>query len=143
MTVTLRRTVPADLDVLYEFQADPVAAELAGFSSRDRPTYWAHWTAALADDSVVASTIVEDGEIVGSLVCFGPPATREVGYWLGRDHWGRGIATEALRLFVVEVTDRPLRGCVVPANVGSQRVLLGNGFVADGVDGEHLVFTLR
>ncbi len=143
MTVTLRPTVLADLDVLYEHQADPVSAELAGFPSRDRPSYWAHQSVVLADPSSVLSTIEADGEVVGSAVCFGPPTAREVGYWVGREHWGRGIATEALRQLVDQVPDRPLRGCVVPANVASQHVLLANGFVQDGVDGEHLVFVLH
>ena len=106
----LRRTTPSDLDVLYEFQADPVAAGMAGFPSRDRPTYVAHWTAVLADQSVVASTALVGDEVVGSLVCFGPAQTREVGYWVGRAFWGRHIATDALRLFLAEVTERPLRG---------------------------------
>ena len=57
--------------------------------------------------------------------------------------WGRHIATDALRLFLAEVTERPLRGCVVPTNTASQAVLLSCGFVETGVDGEHLVFTLR
>lgn len=141
--VWLRPTTSADLDVLYEFQADPAGAEMARFPSRDRPTYVAHWTAVLADQSVVASTALVGDEVVGSLVCFGPAQTREVGYWVGREFWGRHIATDALRLFLAEVTERPLRGCVVPTNTASQAVLLSCGFVETGVDGEHLVFTLH
>lgn len=140
--VTLRPTVASDLDVLYEHQADPVAAAMAAFPSRDRPTYLAHWTGVLADDSVVKSTVLVGSEIAGSLVCFGAPQAREVGYWIGRVYWGRHVATDALRLFVAEVTERPLLGFVVPSNVWSQRVLLSCGFVETGVDGDHLVFTL-
>lgn len=140
--VTLRPTVASDLDVLYQHQADPVAAAMASFPSRDRPTYLAHWTAVLADDSVVKSTVLVGTEIAGSLVCFGLPHAREIGYWIGREHWGRHVATDALRLFVAEVSERPLRGFVVPSNIGSQRVLVSCGFVETGVDGDHLVFTL-
>ena len=57
----------------------------------------------LADQSVVKSTTLVDDEVVGSLVCFGPPQTREVGYWVGRAFWGRHIATDALQLFLADV----------------------------------------
>ena len=138
----LRPTVEADLETLYAFQADPDAATMAGFPSRDRPTYFAHATGVLADPAVVKSTIVVDGEIVGSLVCFGSDDAREVGYWIGRGYWGGGIASRALQLFLAQVPQRPLRGFVVPGNVASQRVLAKCGFVPDGEDGEHLVFVL-
>ena len=138
----LRATAEADLETLYTFQADPDAAAMAGFPSRDRPTYFSHWSGVLADPTVVKSTVVLDGAVAGSLVCFGPPQAREVGYWIGRQYWGRGIATEALRMFVEQVSERPLRGFVVPGNVGSRRVLAKCGFVADGEDGDHLVFLL-
>jgi RimJ/RimL family protein N-acetyltransferase len=138
----LRPTTAADLETLYEFQADPPAAEMAGFPSRDHATYFAHWSGVLADPAVAKSTIVVDGEVVGSLVCFGPPEAREVGYWVGRAYWGRQFASRALALFLVDVQERPLRAFVVPANVGSQRVLVKCGFVPDGADGDHLVFLL-
>jgi RimJ/RimL family protein N-acetyltransferase len=91
---------------------------------------------------VVKSTILLDDAIVGSLVCFGAADAREVGYWVGQACWGRGVATEALRLFLEQVPDRPLRAFVVPANPGSRRVLAKCGFVPDGEDGDHLVFVL-
>jgi RimJ/RimL family protein N-acetyltransferase len=40
---------------------------------------------------------LEDEGVVGGLGFFTPPDGRlEVGYWIGRDWWGRGLATEAL-----------------------------------------------
>ena len=33
---------------------------------------------------------------------------REVSYWIDRAHWGKGIATEALKQFLALVTIRPL-----------------------------------
>ncbi len=141
--VRLRQTVEADLDTLFEHQADPEAARMAGFPSRDRPTFFAHWTGLLADPSVVKETVLLDGEVAGSLVCFGAEGAREVGYWIGREFWGRRVATRSLRLFLERMRDRPLRGFVVPTNVASQQVLLKCGFVPDGEDGDHLVFVLH
>ena len=57
---------------------------------------------------------------------------REVGYWIGREWWGRGVATGALRLLLDEVTDRPILAHVVLDNIGSQRVLEHCGFARVG-----------
>jgi RimJ/RimL family protein N-acetyltransferase len=54
---------------------------------------------------------------------------RYVGYWIDRDWWGRGVASEALRLALAEINDRPIWALVVVTNIGSQRVLEKNGFV--------------
>ena len=53
----------------------------------------------------------------------------EVTYWLGRDFWGKGVATLALAGFLEVVTERPLYGRCAADNVGSRRVLEKCGFV--------------
>ena len=55
-----------------------------------------------------------------------------LGYWIGREHWGRGVATAALAAFVAEVTERPLFAHVVNSNAGSIRVLEKCGFRRTG-----------
>jgi RimJ/RimL family protein N-acetyltransferase len=59
---------------------------------------------------------------------------REVGYWLGQDFWGKGVATAALTEFLREETTRPLSAHTTTENVGSQRVLLKCGFKASGTE---------
>ena len=54
---------------------------------------------------------------------------REVGYWLGREFWGRGIASAALGEFLTIDTSRPLYGVVAEHNTASRRVLERHGFV--------------
>ena len=56
-----------------------------------------------------------------------------LGYWLGREWWGRAVATQALALFVNEVSIRPLYAHVAVHNVGSIRVLDKSGFRRDRV----------
>ncbi len=51
-----------------------------------------------------------------------------VGYWIGREHWGKGIATRALTLLLTEVDTRPLHAHVAQHNAGSIRVLEKCGF---------------
>ena len=53
---------------------------------------------------------------------------RLIGYWVGREHWGRGIATAALDAFLGLIDDRPLYAIVAVHNKGSIRVLEKCGF---------------
>jgi RimJ/RimL family protein N-acetyltransferase len=61
----------------------------------------------------------------------------EVGYWLGREFWGRGIATAALRLltaraFAAQPELRRLFAVPFAANGASARVLEKAGYVREG-----------
>jgi RimJ/RimL family protein N-acetyltransferase len=47
----------------------------------------------------------------------------EVTYWLGRDFWGRGLATQALNRMLHLVVDRPILARAATDNIGSLRVL--------------------
>ena len=60
----------------------------------------------------------------------------EIGYWLGEQHWNRGIMTEALRAVTAAAFDRYglLRIFALPFadNPGSIRVLEKAGYVVEG-----------
>jgi RimJ/RimL family protein N-acetyltransferase len=128
--VPLREVRSEDIPVFYEYQADPEANALAGVPSRDRDAYEAHWAKLRADPEVFLRTILtDDGAVAGQLLSFPRDGVREIGYWLGRRFWGRGIASAALAEFLPLVTERPVYGVVSEANVASRRVLERNGFV--------------
>lgn len=61
----------------------------------------------------------------------------ELGYWLGRRHWGRGLMTRIVGLFAPLAMDalelRRLQAIVLDFNIASARVLQKNGFVEEGV----------
>lgn len=126
--VVLRPVAESDLPTFFDHQRDPEALRMAAFTARERPDFMAHWKRILGDSSVTARTILAGGEIVGNVVCFERRARRLVGYWLGREFWGGGIATLALRAFLAEVGARPLYAYVATHNVGSIRVLEKCGF---------------
>jgi RimJ/RimL family protein N-acetyltransferase len=130
--VRLREVEPPDIPVFYEHQADPESARMVGFASRDREAHAAHLARLLADPEVVIRTIVEDDAVAGQVLSFPRSGVREVGYWLGREFWGRGIATAALGEFLRIDGSRPLHGVVVEHNAVSRRVLEHHGFVLVG-----------
>ena len=138
MEVELREVTPADVEVFYEHQLDPEARRVAVFPLREHDAFTAHWRdRILASDSNLAWTILAGGEVAGNMLCFEREGKREVGYWLGREFWGKGIATKALAVLLREVTERPLYARVVTSNVGSLRVLEKCGFTT--IDSERYV----
>lgn len=130
-TVHLRAVEDQDLEVFFEHQADPVAVEMAAFPARDRERFMAHWAKVRADDTLVQRTIVADGEVAGNIGSWPDDGQQLLGYWIGREWWGRGVATQALALLLGEVALRPLHAHVVAHNVGSIRVLEKCGFRRD------------
>ena len=141
----LRDVVESDLDAFFEYQREPEANRMAIFPARDREAFDAHWRRLLADDSLTKKTIVHEGEVAGNLGCWEQEGRRLVGYWIGQDLWGKGLATRALRELTDEVTARPLHAWVAASNVGSIRVLEKCGFVRVGsrtTDVEELLFAL-
>lgn len=135
MDVVLRAVIDSDLPIFFEHQRDPEAITMAAFPSREREAHMAHWARIMADPSNLLRTILVDGQVVGNLVSWDGMDGREVGYWVGREFWGRGIATRALRLFLSEAQTRPLIAHVARHNVASRRVLEKCGFVVTGVAG--------
>jgi RimJ/RimL family protein N-acetyltransferase len=133
-SVTLRAVRDADLPVLFEHQHDPEATEMAAFPARDWPAFTAHWAKIRADPMCVTQAILVDGAIAGNIGSWEQDGRREVGYWLGRDFWGRGIATTALSMFLHLVTERPLHAWVVAHNRASLRVVEKCGFQIVGTD---------
>ncbi len=142
-TISLRQMVPTDLVVLFEHQQDQDATRLAAFPARDWEAFSTHWRTVLGDASAIARTILVNGEIAGYVTSWVDHDTRKVGYWLGKQFWGKGVATAALRQFTRLVTTRPLTAYVARHNLPSIRVLEKCGFVhvgattpdpADGVE---------
>jgi RimJ/RimL family protein N-acetyltransferase len=131
--VRLRSVEDGDLDVFFDHQVDPKAIEMAAFPARDKDQFAAHWAKIRADDTAVVRTIVADGMVAGNIGSWQQNGQRLLGYWVGRAHWGRGVATEALARFVDELSTRPLYAHVAVHNVGSIRVLEKCGFRRDRV----------
>lgn len=132
--IQLRDVIEADLPIFYEQQLDPEATQMAGFPSRTREAFMSHWNKIVADPSIQIRTILFNGEVAGSIVCFEQLGEREVGYWLGKEYWGKGIATRALKEFLKIIGTRPLYAHVAKHNLGSKRVLEKCGFMIAGED---------
>jgi RimJ/RimL family protein N-acetyltransferase len=141
----LRAVRESDLDAFFEHQRDPEANAMAVFPAREREAFDAHWRRLLADDSLTTRTVVHEGRVAGNIGSWEQDGKQLVGYWIGREFWGKGVATRALAEFVQELSRRPLHAWVAATNAGSIRVLEKCGFVQVGsrtTDIEELLFEL-
>jgi RimJ/RimL family protein N-acetyltransferase len=133
----LRDVVPDDLPIFFEQQRDPEANRMAAFTAPDpddRAAVLARWQRILANPAIRVQTIVYQGQVAGSVLSFEEPGGREISYWLGRQFWGRGLATRALVEFLHQETTRPLYARAAKDNLASLRVLHKCGFRITGED---------
>ncbi|HUS15929.1 MAG TPA: GNAT family N-acetyltransferase, partial [Chloroflexia bacterium] len=133
----LREVTAEDLPTFFAHQQDPVALQMAALPSRDGPAFMTHWARILEDAAVRVRTILADGRVAGNVVCFDQDGERQVGYRVGREFWGRGVATRALTAFLGQVPACPLYARVAKGNPGSVPVLEKRGIaVCGGATGE-------
>ena len=132
-TIILHDVTEADLPIFYEQQLDPDATQMAAFPSRDRDAFMAHWKNKIMDnEDVIVKTILFDGQVAGNILSWNSSGEQDIGYWIGKEYWGKGITTTALVEFLGYVETRPLVAHVAKHNLGSLRVLQKCGFTVSG-----------
>ena len=128
----LRNVVNDDLPIFFEHQLDPEANHMAAFTAKDptnQEAFMAHWHSILAEETNIVQTILCNGQVAGSVSSYLDEGKPEVTYWLGKEYWGKGIATWALREFLANHNPtRPIYARVAKDNLGSRRVLEKCGF---------------
>lgn len=149
LDVRLRDVVEADLETFLEQEHDEEAARRSKFVPRERDRFMTHWkTQILGRTDVFVQAILADGSLAGNAIAWTEDDGRRfLGYWLGREFWGRGIGTAALRLFLAAEHVRPLYADPVVENVGSVKLLEKLGFERSGLvqhgENEHVLLVLR
>src|SRR5262249_43335977 len=131
--IRLRNVERDDLPRISEMQLDPESNRMAVTIPRSAEAFEAHWGDALRDPSVTAKAILLGEALVGYVSCFEHDGRANVGYWVSREHWGKGVASRALRLLLLEVATRPLYAQVATSNGASLRVLQKCGFAVERV----------
>ena len=149
--VSLREVRVSDLPIFFKDQCDPEGARMAAFASRNHEAFMAHWAKIMANPACALRTVLCDGTVAGNMCAWTDGTERLVGYWIGREFWGRGVASAGLAQFLHYETRRPLTAHVAKHNAASIRVLQKVGFtpagelafeLPGGVKLEELVFRL-
>jgi [ribosomal protein S5]-alanine N-acetyltransferase len=130
-SLKLRKTLPADLEQLFEFQADPLSIRMAAFTPEhpeDKTAYLLKFINLLTHPLIHQQTILMDNKIIGSVAKFMMGEEAHITYGIAREYWGQGLATLALKQFLKLETTRPLFAHTAFDNIASQGVLEKNGF---------------
>ena len=101
--IELRDLDDDDLDAIFEMMRDRTAVEMAAFTAADpddRDAFDAWIARERAAPEVATYVVTENGGFAGTAALFSVEGDREVTYWIARHAWGRGVATEALRILV-------------------------------------------
>ena len=135
--IQLRDVEGEDLPIFFEQESDPAAVHMAAFTAEDpsdKEAFDAHWARISADETIIIRTILFEGRVAGHIVSFERFGDLEVSYWLGKEYWGKGLATEALAAFLEIQKARPLYARAAKDNFASIRVLEKCGFKISGHD---------
>ena len=100
--ILLRNVVNDDLPIFFQYQLDPEANHMAAFTAKDptnQEAFMAHWQMILAEKTNIVQTILCNGQVAGSVSSYEEEGKPEVTYWIGKEYWGKGIATWALTEF--------------------------------------------
>ena len=126
----LRNVLESDLQTFFEHQRDPEATSLAAYPAKERDAFMSHWRhKVLGVPANEARTILVDDQVAGYVASWEGDGRRLVGYWIGREYWGRGVARLALDEFLrSHERQRPIYAYVVLSNARSIRVLEKCGF---------------
>lgn len=129
--IYLRDVIQSDLPIFYEQQLDPDANYMAAFTRKDpgdKEAFMLFWARILGDENILIQTMLYDGQVAGSVLSYVQMGEREVSYWIGKEYWGKGIATRALEGLLGQIEARPLYARAAKDNLASLRVLQKCGF---------------
>ena len=132
-TARLRAWRPDDLDDLVA-HADTATRFPYPYSGGDGRG----WLAAAVRDPQGRWALELDGHAIGGVSVLPAGAgVAELGYWLGRSHWRRGIMTRVIARFAPEATRafglHRLLATAYADNLASMRILESAGFTREGV----------
>jgi RimJ/RimL family protein N-acetyltransferase len=143
--LVIREVRHADLDDLFEVNGDHEVTRFlpyATWQSREDGVAWLMRMTGLVEKGNARQLVVVrkgDDKVIGTLLPFNfdaGSARLELGYVLGRAHWGRGVMREALQsvcaLAFGSLGIRRLEAEVNSSNVASIRLLRALGFVHEG-----------
>mgnify|MGYP001183629067 CR=1 FL=1 len=144
--LTLRLARREDLPDLFAVNADEQVTRFLPYptwtNAADGEAWFDRMAAHQASGEAAQFVIEHDAlqRVVGSCLLFrfdGPSARAELGYVLGREHWGTGLMHEAMQGFVgfafVTLGLRRLEAAVDPRNHASARLLERLGFAREGL----------
>jgi len=141
----LRRVEAVDIDALLEVNGDPEVTRFLPYptwrSLQDGEAWFERMQGLVATGTALQLVVVERQHawLIGAVLLFQylpEHARAELGYVLGRRHWGQGLMREALQAVIdhafAALQLHRLEASVDPRNAASNRILQALGFACEG-----------
>lgn len=150
--LVLRPAVMEDADAIVAIIRDEAVARWLSRVpwpyDRDNAVAWIEGAAtAAAAGEEAAFAIDHGGALIGMIGLRNLGDTPELGYWLGRDRWGKGLATEAVGAVLAHafgpLAASDIRSGVFDGNAASLAIQRKFGFVVTGERLAHSEFHNR
>jgi len=132
----MRRVRSADIDAIHAIMSDTETMQFWSTPPHSTLAETKKWFASMiqADQAGESDEFVLEfrGEVIGKLGAWRLP---EIGFYVRRDYWGRGLASEALLRFISYARDLELdclTADVDPRNTACLRLLAKCGFHQTG-----------
>jgi len=94
------------------------------------------WLNNINDDDLLFSIFRNNSLIGGVGLSLEEDNDLDLGFWIGRGHWGKGYATEAAMALIQYVNKefnlKQINACYIKGNTGSSNVLMKLGFMEIG-----------
>lgn len=145
--ITLRPWHESDAEVLFHYASDPEVGPSAGWAPHKNVEESREIIRTLFNaESMWAVELKETSQPIGCVGYLTSSKSHldiaddqcEVGYWIARPYWGKGICTEALRLVIkhcfLTKGFTTLWGDYFPDNPASGRVMEKCGFIDTGLE---------
>lgn len=148
----LKKIEEKDLDTLFAIYDNEKVFEYCGILPKHNKEtvrkMIAHFERDFLKRTRVKWGIFINEELVGIIEAFDfnqKVSMVTIGYYLAETFWGRGIATEAVKLLVefllLKANINRIQAEVMPQNENSKRVLLNSGFIKEGLLRQATVWT--
>ncbi len=145
MDVTLELIKESDIEALYPLGNDKDVSWMSGGGLTYPLTYEEFRTKKTITLSVaigeLETYVIRWGnKPVGSIGYFRREIDNplEIGYWIGKEYWGMGIVSKALKLALDAMRKSGIQGKLIATtmadNIGSQHILLKCGFFETGTE---------
>jgi RimJ/RimL family protein N-acetyltransferase len=128
---------PEDIRVFFSFMQDKDSLWKAAFTPKEPHnlvTHVEHWNKILNNPAILNRTILVDGVVVGNIGRYFMDEIAQLTYWISADYKNQGIATAAVKEFLLLDPQRPMEARTAFDNLASAKVLEKNGFLVWGAD---------
>lgn len=146
--ITLKALTSEDLEAFWKWAGDPEVAKTMTWEAYTSSLAAEKFLKEVAEGHLWFKAICLDGFPVGSITLTRGQASfsckAELGFVLAKEHWGKGIATEAvkkaLKIGFKDLNIQRIEALVDPDNIASQRVLIKAGMHCEGLLKNYILF---